>query len=417
MRGKVKNLRRIMIIFGLIFMLAIGILVYLLFFYNKLHKLVTIEAGSESIAVSEFIKNEKNQGIFQTDMSTINMNEPGVYEIKIQIGKRVYSCQLEIIDTISPAGEAVNHEIWADEALDPDEFVTNITDATEVEVLFIEQPNFSEAGTQEVLLMMKDTSGNQTELTASLTIKVDIEPPSIDGADNQTVYVDDKISYKKGVVVKDNRDESVDLEIDSHAVNLKKAGTYKVAYSATDKAGNTSTKTVTITVKEKPKNYVSQDELNKLCDEVLTGIIKEDMSDIDKAWAIYKWTRKHIAYTGSSDKSSWMKGAVQGITKGTGDCFTYYATARALLTRSGFENMRVTRVGGATQHFWNLIKIGGSWYHYDAGLSRRGYYYVCFLRTDAEVEEYSKTCVGYYKFDKSKYPATPTEILQFNRTL
>ncbi len=68
--------------------------------------------------------------------------------------------------------------------------------------------------------------------------------------------------------------------------------------------------------------------------------------------------------------------------------------------------MRVTRVGGKTQHFWNLINCGDGWYHYDSTPHKDGA--ETFMLTDAEVEAYTKK-VGrnYYTFDKSKYPATP----------
>ena len=28
--------------------------------------------------------------------------------------------------------------------------------------------------------------------------------------------------------------------------------------------------------------------------------------------------------------------------------------------------MRVTRVGGKTSHYWNLINCGDGWYHFDS---------------------------------------------------
>jgi hypothetical protein len=264
---------------------------------------------------------------------------------------------------------------------------------------------------------LEDTTGNKSELKASLTVKADTEAPVINGAGDKTFFIGDKISYKSGITVTDNKDEKVELAVDNSAVDLKKAGSYKVTYSATDAAGNTSTKVVTINIKQKPAGYISMEELNSLADQVLSTIIKSNMSDIEKAWAIYKWTRERISYTGTSDKTDWMKEAARGIKKGTGDCFTYYSTSKLLLTRVGFKNICVTRFGGATNHYWNLVNIGGKWYHFDAIDSRRGYFYICFLRTDAEVAEYSKLCKDYYTFDISKYPSTPKEPLPFNRQL
>jgi hypothetical protein len=371
---------------------------------NKLNKIVTLEAGRKAPDVSEFMKDKNNSGTFITNLSEINMNTPGIYDIKIQIGKRVYSSKLEVKDTVAPAAEPVNQEIWPMEMIEAKEFVKNIIDAADVKISYKEQPDFSKTGVQEIFLILEDTSGNKTELKASLTIKADTEAPKIEGVNDKTVYIDDKVSYKKGITVTDNKDKNVELVVDSSAVNIKKAGSYKVIYTAADLAGNTATKIMILKVKEK---NITQEDLNILADKVLAGIINPGMTPTEKALAIYNWTKHHITYTGSSDKSSWIKGAVQGIKNGTGDCFNYYATSRALLTRAGFKTLCVMRVGGKTQHFWNLVYIKGGWYHFDTTPSHKGYAFVCFMRTDAEVAEYSKWRIGYYNFDKTKYPATP----------
>lgn len=384
---------------------------------NKLHRVVAVEAGTRTLEVSQFVKNKNTKGKFVTDISIIDMDMPGTYDIKIQIGNRIYSSKLEIKDTVAPTAEAVDLEVWVDEEKEAREFVKNIVDATKVNVSFKEKPDFKKVGLQQVSIILKDTSGNKSELKAYLNIKTDTEAPVISGARDKAFFIGDKIAYKEGITVTDNKDEKVELKVDNSAVYLKKPGSYKVTYTATDAAGNTSTKTVKITIKQKPTNYISIEEINSLADQVLSTIINDNMSDIDKAWAIYKWTRERISYTGTSDKANWMKEATRGIKKGTGDCFTYYSTSKLLLTRAGFKTMCVTRSGGATRHYWLLVYIGDKCYHFDTTDSRRGYYYVCFLRTDAEVAEYSKFCKDYYKFDKSKYPSTPTKPLQFNRKL
>lgn len=379
---------------------------------EKVVDAVQIEAGN-SIEVSQFLLDPENEGTFITDLSMIDLTQPGTHEIEIQVGKKTYTSTLQIVDTTPPTAEAIQHEVWPEEVKEAKDFVTNVADMTDVSISFLKAPDYLQVGTQEVVILLEDTSGNQTEVRSSITIKADTDPPVITGVVDQKIYVGEKISYKKGVTVTDNRDAEVELVVDSSSVDLKTPGTYEVLYMATDAAGNMATQTAKITVMEKPKNYVSEEELNKLADEVLAKILTDDMTDMEKLWAIYKWTFNHIQYTGSSDKSNWMEAAVHGIKKGTGDCFNYYSTARILLTRAGFENMMVERVGGTTRHYWNLVKYDGNWYHFDTTWWRRGYPFVCFLRTDAEVAEYTKLVEAYYQFDASKYPATPTEPLEF----
>ena len=193
---------------------------------------------------------------------------------------------------------------------------------------------------------------------------------------------------------------------DSSKVNLKKEGKYEVPYIATVTAGNTATETITITVLKKPWDYVDPEELDKLADSVLDMIIKDGMSDKEKLKAIFQWTKKRISYTGSTYKKNWMWAAVQGIKKGSGDCFTYYGTARALLTRAGFENLCVTRIDNT--HYWNLVKYNGNWYHFDT-CPHIKYPFDGFLRTDANMEYSKKKKLAIPLISLSSTPDEPLE--------
>lgn len=393
---------------------AVGIIVVT---SNKLYPSVTVEAGASAPEVSQFIKKGKSQGTFITDLSALDLNRPGVYTIEIQIGKRAYSSKLHVVDTVPPIAEAVDLEIWVGEVVKAEQCVTKIVDVTDVSISFREQPDFSKAGLQRIAVMLEDTSGNTSEITASLTIKVDSEPPVIKGAADHIVFIGTGVAYKKGVTVTDNRDEEVQLQVDSSKVNLSKPGAYEVIYRATDSSGNEASVTVIYTVKEKPQDYMTEEQVYAQADKVLAKILKKGMTEAEQAWAIYKWVKKHMDYTGTSEKGDWIQGAATGFKRGTGDCFIYYSLSRVMLTRAGFENMCVERIESATppRHYWNLVKVNGSWYHFDTNPYRVGYPYVPFLRIDAEVEEYSQRCKNFFAFDKSKYPPTPTEPFKFNR--
>lgn len=382
-------------------------------YIGKVYRSVAIELGTERLDISDFLMDDVFKGSFITDISNINLKEPGTHNISLEVDGDIYSSQLEIIDTTPPKANVINQVIWVNDKISPDVFVKNIFDYSDVKVFFGEEPDFSLAGMHKVSIILEDTSKNRTEMAAYLTIREDTEPPVIEGVEDITVYVDERVSYRRNVRVTDNRDAEVELIVDSSKVNLKKEGKYEVTYIATDTAGNTATETITITVLKKPWDYVDPEELDKLADSVLDMIIKDGMSDKEKLKAIFQWTKKRISYTGSTYKKNWMWAAVQGIKKGSGDCFTYYGTARALLTRAGFENLCVTRIDNT--HYWNLVKYNGNWYHFDTCPHSSKYPFNGFLRTDAEVAEYSKKRKdkrNYYTFDKSLYPATPDEPLE-----
>ena len=382
-------------------------------YIGKVYRSVAIELGTERLDISDFLMDDVFKGSFITDISNINLKEPGTHNISLEVDGDIYSSQLEIIDTTPPKANVINQVIWVNDKISPDVFVKNIFDYSDVKVFFGEDPDFSLAGMHKVSIILEDTSKNRTEMAAYLTIREDTEPPVIEGVEDITVYVDERVSYRRNVRVTDNRDAEVELIVDSSKVNLKKEGKYEVTYIATDTSGNTATETITITVLKKPWDYVDPEELDKLADSVLDMIIKDGMSDKEKLKAIFQWTKKRISYTGSTYKKNWMWAAVQGIKKGSGDCFTYYGTARALLTRAGFENLCVTRIDNT--HYWNLVKYNGNWYHFDTCPHSSKYPFNGFLRTDAEVAEYSKKRKdkrNYYTFDKSLYPATPDEPLE-----
>lgn len=175
-----------------------AILVFPLLSPPKVKDLVTIEAGAEA-DVKEFLVDEKDTGVFETDMNTINSNMPGVYDVFVKVDEKSYESKLKVVDTTPPAATVLNHEIWNDETIEAKEFVKDIIDATEVKVYYKERPDFTKIGVNKVTIVLEDTSNNKMELTATLKVIADTEAPEIIGTKDQTVYIDSKISYKKDV--------------------------------------------------------------------------------------------------------------------------------------------------------------------------------------------------------------------------
>lgn len=222
---------------------------------------------------------------------------------------------------------------------------------------------------------------------------------------NKTVYIGDKVSYKNNISVTDNKDKDVPLKIDSSKVNLRKEGSYPVIYTATDSSGNKAKKTITVTVR---KYTVDRSVLDNLAQNILNNITNSSMTKRDKTYAIYKWTKGHIAYTGHSDKSDWVKEAYNGIKNGVGDCFTYFAVSKELLTLTEIDNLDVTRVGGRTRHYWSMINIGSGWYHYDScpNVDHKE----SFMLTDTKLAQLSgERGNNYYNYNKDHAQATPKE--------
>lgn len=365
-----------------------------------------VEAGSVlDIDQSDFTDDKNVKINILSDLSKLDISKPTVHTIQIEVDGRTLDYNIEVVDTTAPTALPNNGEVWKGESISAIDLVKDINDVSDVKASFEKEPDFNTAGTQEVTIILEDDYGNKSKVKSVLTVKEDTEPPVFSGIQDKNVYVGDKVSYKKGVSVSDNKDGELSFQVDSSNVNLSKPGTYKVYYTATDSSGNEAKVSANVTVLPLE---ITDETLNDLADKIFAKIIKDDMTKRDKAYAIYKWIKSNISYTGTSDKSDWRKEAYRGMVNKVGDCFTYYAVSEVLLTRAGIENMRVTRVGGKTQHFWNLVNCGDGWYHFDSTPNKDKR--EAFMLTDAEVEKLTELRGNnYYVFDKSLYPATPEE--------
>jgi hypothetical protein len=231
----------------------------------------------------------------------------------------------------------------------------------------------------------------------------DTTPPVISGTANFTAIVGSTVSYRSGIETSDNSDLPVELKIDSSNVNIRETGVYPVKITAMDACGNVAQRTVDITVVDQPPSGLDPAELDRMADQILKEITDSSMSPLQKAEAIYWWTKRHITYVNDSDKSSWIDAAYQGITKGKGDCFNYFATAKILLNRADIENIDVVKSTGS--HYWSLVNTGSGWYHFDTTPRKGGGEF--FMLTDAELKAYSDQHRNSHVWDSSLYPATP----------
>lgn len=261
----------------------------------------------------------------------------------------------------------------------------------------------------------------------------DTEPPVIKGPHDMSVAVGMTLSYRSGVTAVDEVDGPVKLEVDASAVNLNEPGEYPVVYRARDRSGNESEITVTLTVAAvagvndddptadvsgedpaqaelPPIKEVTAEMVDAEADRILEKILTPAMSQWEQARAIYNYVHTHVKYVGSSDKSSWLMGAYVGFTRFRGDCYNYFACSKALLTKAGIPNVDLYRVGGNTDHYWQLVNVGGGWYHFDACPHPDSYPLNSFLLDETAVREYTEKCTpvrtNYYVYDYENCPVT-----------
>ena len=417
-RKKKKNSNGLKILCAVLFVILIGLIaavVMLNIAQNErkanIRSDVAVEAGSTSVDAQDFLKTPDGNAVtFVQGVTQAQLALPGKYPVQICWNGQTYDSVVRVVDTVKPTATGLNVTVMG-EVPDPQELVKDIIDVTQVTVSYKQQPDISAAGTQQVTVVLTDTSGNTNEITATITVIVDEQAPEIIGVTPFALYLGDTISYRAGITVKDDHDPAPDFRVDSSAVDLSKIGEYKVIYTAVDAAGNEAKVETTVDVREKKAGFVELEIIYEEADKVLTEIIKDGMTKREKARAIYDWIRDACWYANHSDKSDYRQGAYAMLKDRKGDCFNYYALSKLLLERAGIDTIDVRKVKnytGDSDHYWSLVSLDGgqTWYHFDA-TPRVGDGDNFFLVTDKFLDAYSNANKGSHNRDKSLYPATP----------
>lgn len=140
--------------------------------------------------------------------------------------------------SVCPNGKISNLKITATDNVDGD-----ISDKVKIEVT-----------NNSIIITIEDSSGNENKEKISIT-KEDKIAPSIKLNGDEKITLSVGSTYNDlGANATDNCDDKIKIET-NNKINTKKAGTYKVTYTAIDSSNNKSTKERTIIVKEKVKNY------------------------------------------------------------------------------------------------------------------------------------------------------------------
>jgi hypothetical protein len=345
---------------------------------------------------------------FVTDLSRLNLNEPGWHDIDLELNGVVFTSTLRLVDTTPPHAVAADVTVRQGQTAEPGDFVRYVFDVSPVMVSFApgSEPDVFTPGIYEVEVILEDSHGNRAYKTAVLTVLADTTPPQIHGTADIEVMLGGTIMYRRDVTAYDSFGNSLPFTVDSDEVDLNTPGEYVVVYRAVDANGNQALETITVTVVE-----VEEAMLDGMLQTVTDRIIQEGMTQREMARAIYNWVRSNISYVSEAPKNSVYEGAYRALKYRSGDCFIFYAISEVLLTRVGIPNMRITRIESATtRHFWNLVNADDEgWYHFDTtptavqGLDR-------FMFTETQAQEYTAILLDgtrsrdYYTYDRELYP-------------
>lgn len=339
----------------------------------------------------------------------------GSYPLTVTNNGREKEFTLVVQDTVAPVLSFKSDlNFYTHQKLSVMDFIQSCEDKSTVEYHFSEDPNTMTEGIHEVTVIATDAAGNSTEAEVEYMVSGDGEPPVISGTEEMHTIAGIPVSYLRGVTAEDSSDGEVAVTAEEpENFSYRKAGTYVITYTAEDKSGNVATATANLVVLPAVTDVekLTSDDVFRVGDKIIEGI-RQNTNEKDQkvyARAIYNYVQEHMFYSDNKDILDWQHAAIMAIYNGYGDCRNYYAFARLLLTCADFENMTVEKVKTAewqNNHYWNLVRINGAWYHFDT--TPRFDVSDFFMWTDAQMDNYSARNQDCFNRDKSLYPATPT---------
>ena len=401
-------------------------------------RVIEIEAGEPLPSAASF--SGHTDAVYVYDDTEIDITKVGEYEIAIKYGtnlKSVMKVKLKVKDTTAPIGAIKALSIHYGASVKPEakDFFEEIVDYSEYTASFAGSVNIGGFGTYNIDILLEDAHGNKKTYNTTLSVIDDTEPPSLSLPEYIVGYVGEGIAYRNGVEVRDNC-FGVTLTVDDSKVDTTKEGTYPVTYIATDAAGHTTSAVISIVIH---KTLITEEMLNERIAKIASeqGMSKK-LSKEELCKRIYKYINdpgasadaarfKYTGFSNDTTRTDWRNEAVLTLQNGQGDCYSYFALAKAFFEYFGIENKDIQRSAGLTSdtHFWNMVNIGTEanprWYFFDAtryaGEFTVGGDNGCLL-TQAQLDGYKATDSSYngvyYAYDKAAYPTPQTKIINGN---
>ncbi len=325
-------------------------------YYTWLKDAVTVELGTPLTAGDLLLNPEKDAELIQqADLDTVNQGGVGEYTIVSSAGGLSHSCTVTVQDTTGPELILKSCTIYTGNKVKLEDFLENVTDISGVkEVRLMTELDNKTVGEHKILVEAEDTYGNITSQETVLKVIRDGSAPTFTGVNTLTLEKNAQVDFSKGVAAYDTMDGYVKFTYDDSKVDLSKAGTYYVTYTAYDSVGNKAT--------YRRKIVVNHDEADR---QALIQSIADRIGD--HPLQVRQWCLNNINY--HSNQSGGSDPVWYGLSTRMGNCVVHANCLKALLDAKGYE----TRLMWTTckTHFWVLIYYEGSWKHIDStpGLS------------------------------------------------
>ena len=207
----------------------------------------------------------------------VNIKKLGEYKIKYKVKSgmftRVVIRKVLVKDLEKPKMDISKDDVYV---CPGSSFVPEKVKATDNYDKKVKVTNILNKDKTEVTYQAKDSSGNVTEVKKKIIYK-DKDAPKITLNGEETMYISLGTSFNDpGVKVEDNCDGEIkDVKVEG-SVNGNQLGDYTITYSATDKAGNTSSATRKVIVSNGVIYLTFDDGPNSGTTNVILDILKEE---------------------------------------------------------------------------------------------------------------------------------------------
>ncbi len=144
-------------------------------------------------------------------------------------------------------------------------------------------------------------------------------------------------------------------------------------------------------------------------ERILSSLVY-DGTEYGKAWSIAKWLIDNVEYDHYYDDiTSEAYSTYSAIIKKKTVCAGYAKGYDFLCKKAGLDVIYVTGFSGEMLHAWNMIRIGGEWYHIDVTWmdSIMNSPYKNFMMSDSICQANGHSNWEYYRHHESNTPVCP----------
>lgn len=246
-------------------------------FIDSIRPLEVVTIGTKSdINIKDFFKSTSLDAKFITDVSKIDTNKIGVYQVTIKVHGSIYNSKLEIVDKSSPIVEVQDLVMGYYEEVTPELFIVKVEDESDYTIYFDGEFK-KKLGEQTVSIVVEDTAGNKTKKTAKLILEKVKENITMEAGSkfnfSYVLYSADKVKDKK--IIKDInyhklgvQELIIEVEGDKYTINVTIEDTV---------APSVKTNNITIWWDEKVSSI--DKFIKKITDQ--TSVKKEYLNEID----------------------------------------------------------------------------------------------------------------------------------------